>query len=64
MSTWDRKQWGALLGALFVFIAVWITLEAALLVTAGGIAGYLVGAWLEGEIKVSQEGRGSRIGPR
>jgi hypothetical protein len=64
MSTFDRKQWGALLGALFVFIAVWLGSLAALLVAAGGIAGYLVGAVLEGEIKVTQERRGSRIGPR
>jgi len=64
MSNFDRKQWGALIGALFMFIAVWIGLEWALLVAAGGIAGYLVGAVLEGEIKVTQERDGSRTRPR
>lgn len=64
MSTFDRKQWGALIGALFIFIAVWLGLGYALLVAAGGIAGYFVGAVLEGEIKVTQERRDSRMRPR
>ena len=53
MVTWTNKHWGALIGALLVLVIVWLGLGAAALVVLGGIVGYFVGSFLDGDLDLS-----------
>lgn len=52
MVTWTNKHWGALIGAAVLLIIVWLGLGAAALVVLGGVIGYFIGKFLDGEIDV------------
>ncbi len=50
MNTWTNKHWGAVIGAVVLFlIAVW-GIGVAALAIIGGVIGYFIGAYLDGEI--------------
>jgi uncharacterized membrane protein len=53
MDIWTNKQWGALIGALVVFCIALVGLGATALVVLGGVIGYLVGSFLDGELDLS-----------
>jgi membrane protein YqaA with SNARE-associated domain len=52
MVTWTNKHWGALIGAAVLLITAWLGLGAAALVVLGGVIGYFIGKFLDGEIDV------------
>lgn len=52
MVTWTNKHWGALIGAAVLLVIAWLGLGAAALVVLGGVIGYFVGKFLDGEIDV------------
>ena len=52
MVTWTNKHWGALIGAVVLLVIVWLGLGAAALVVLGGVIGYFIGKFLDGEIDV------------
>jgi membrane protein YqaA with SNARE-associated domain len=52
MVTWTNKHWGALIGAAVLLIIAWLGLGAAALVALGGVIGYFIGKFLDGEIDV------------
>jgi uncharacterized protein YcfJ len=53
MVTWTNKQWGALIGAVVLLVIVWLGFGAAALVVIGGVIGYFIGSFLDGELDVS-----------
>lgn len=53
MVTWTNKQWGALIGAVILLVIAWLGFGAAALVVIGGIAGYFIGRYLDGELDLS-----------
>ena len=53
MDTWTNKQWGAVIGALVLLVITWLGVGAAALVVLGGVAGYFVGSFLDGELDLS-----------
>jgi uncharacterized protein YcfJ len=53
MVTWTNKQWGALIGAVVLLVVVWLGFGAAALVVIGGVIGYFIGSFLDGELDVS-----------
>ena len=52
MVTWTNKHWGALIGAAVLLIIAWLGLGAAALVVLGGVIGYFIGKFLDGEIDI------------
>ncbi len=52
MVTWTNKLWGALIGAAVLLVITWLGLGAAALVVLGGVIGYFIGKFLDGEIDV------------
>ncbi|HEX2108396.1 MAG TPA: hypothetical protein VE691_16690 [Rubrobacter sp.] len=52
MVTWTNKHWGALIGAAVLLVITWLGLGAAALVVLGGVIGYFIGKFLDGEIDV------------
>jgi uncharacterized protein YcfJ len=54
MVTWTNKQWGAVIGAVILLVIAWLGFGAAALVVLGGIVGYFVGSFLDGELDVSE----------
>ena len=54
MVTWTNKQWGAVIGAVILLVIAWLGFGAAALVGLGGIVGYFVGSFLDGELDVSE----------
>ena len=50
MINWTNKQWGAVIGALIVFLIIVINVGFTALVVIGGVVGYFVGKFLDGEI--------------
>ena len=52
MVTWTNKHWGALIGAAVLLVITWLVLGAAALVVLGGVIGYFIGKFLDGEIDV------------
>lgn len=50
MINWTNKQWGALIGAIIVFLMITINIGFTALVVIGGIVGYFVGKFLDGEL--------------
>jgi uncharacterized protein YcfJ len=53
MVTWTNKQWGALIGGVVLLVIVWLGFGAAALVVIGGVIGYFIGSFLDGELDVS-----------
>ena len=53
MVTWTNKHWGAVIGAVFLLVIAWLGLGAAALVVLGGVVGYFVGSFLDGELDIS-----------
>lgn len=53
MNTWTMKHWGAIIGAAIVLLIIWLGLGATALVVLGGIIGYFVGKFLDGELNLS-----------
>ncbi len=53
MVTWTNKHWGALIGALLLLIITWLGFGAAALIVLGGVVGYFVGSFLDGELDLS-----------
>jgi hypothetical protein len=64
METWTNKWWGTLIGALVVLLVITIGVGAtALVVLGGGVVGYFVGKFLDGELDLEEvraraQGRG------
>jgi uncharacterized membrane protein len=54
METWTNKQWGALIGALVVLLVITIGVGATALVVLGGVVGYFVGKFLDGELDLEE----------
>lgn len=52
MAYWTNKQWGALIGALVVFLIITINIGPTAIVIVGGLIGYFVGKFLDGELDV------------
>ena len=52
MVNWTNKQWGALIGAIVVLLIITINVGFAALVVLGGVVGYFVGKFLDGEIDI------------
>ncbi len=53
MVTWTNKQWGAVIGAVLLLAIAWLGLGAAALVVLGGVIGYFVGSFLDGDLDLS-----------
>jgi len=53
MVTWTNKHWGALIGALLLLVIAWLGFGAAALVVLGGVVGYFVGSFLDGQLDFS-----------
>lgn len=53
MVTWTNKQWGAVIGAVLLLVIAWLGLGAAALVVLGGVVGYFVGSFLDGDLDLS-----------
>ncbi len=53
MVTWTNKQWGAVIGAVVLLVIAWLGVGAAALVVLGGVAGYFVGSFLDGDLDLS-----------
>lgn len=52
MAYWTNKQWGALIGALIVFLIITINIGPTAIVIVGGLVGYFIGKFLDGELDV------------
>lgn len=50
MLAWTYKNWGALIGVLLVIITAWLGIGVAALAVIGGIVGYFIGKFLDGEL--------------
>ena len=50
MNTWTNKHWGAVIGALVLFLMFLIGFEETLVVVLFGVIGYFIGKYLDGEI--------------
>ena len=50
MATWTNKQWGAVIGGLVLLLIAVYGIGVAALVIVGGVIGYFIGAYLDGEI--------------
>ena len=64
MVTWTNKHWGALIGAVVLLVIAWLGLGAAALVVLGGVIGYFIGKFLDGEIDledVRERAQGRRL---
>jgi membrane protein YqaA with SNARE-associated domain len=64
MVTWTNKHWGALIGAAVLLVITWLGLGAAALVVLGGVIGYFIGKFLDGEIDIEdvrERAQGRRI---
>ena len=53
MVTWTNKHWGGLIGAVVLLVIAWLGFGAAALVVIGGVVGYFIGSFLDGELDVS-----------
>lgn len=54
MANWTYKQWGAVIGFLLVFSSALIGVGPTALGILFAIIGYLIGAFLAGEIDLEQ----------
>ena len=52
MITWTNKHWGALIGAVVVFLIITINVGFTAMVVLGGIVGYFIGKFLDGELDI------------
>ena len=63
MINWTYKQWGAVIGALIMFSIALVGFGETALVVLFGVAGYLVGKFLDGELDIEDvRGRAQRRG--
>ncbi|MCA1718573.1 MAG: hypothetical protein LC781_17715 [Actinobacteria bacterium] len=53
MVTWTNKHWGALIGFVILLVIAWLGFGAAALAVIGGVVGYFVGSFLDGELDLS-----------
>ncbi len=49
MTNWTNKQWGALIGAVVMFLIIVIGIEETALVALIGVLGYFIGKYLDGD---------------
>lgn len=49
MTNWTNKQWGALIGAVVMFLIIVIGIEETVLVALIGVLGYFIGKFLDGD---------------
>ncbi|MDP8951243.1 MAG: DUF2273 domain-containing protein [Actinomycetota bacterium] len=49
MTNWTNKQWGALIGAVVMFLIIIIGIEETALVALIGVLGYFIGKYLDGD---------------
>lgn len=54
MANWTNKQWGAIIGALLVFAVALLGAGITALAVLAGIAGYLIGKFLDGELDLEE----------
>ncbi|HZC18906.1 MAG TPA: hypothetical protein VE225_04280 [Rubrobacteraceae bacterium] len=52
MITWTNKHWGALIGAVVVFLIITINVGFTAMVVLGGIVGYFIGKFMDGELDI------------
>ena len=50
MPVLTYREWGAIIGVVLVVIGIWHGAGAAAIAIVGGIIGYLIGRFLEGEL--------------
>ncbi len=50
MPVWSYREWGAIIGVVLVVIGIWLGVGDAAIAIVGGIIGYLIGRFLEGEL--------------
>jgi uncharacterized membrane protein len=50
MTNWTNKQWGALIGAVVMFLIIVIGIEETVLVALIGVLGYFIGKFLDGDL--------------
>jgi uncharacterized protein YcfJ len=50
MINWTNKQLGALIGFVVVFVIALVGFDEAALAVLGGVVGYFIGKYLDGEI--------------
>lgn len=50
MAYWTNKQWGAVIGAIVVFLVATVGIGITALIIIGGIIGYFIGKFLDGEL--------------
>ena len=52
MTNWTNKQWGALIGAVVMFLIIIIGIEETALVALIGVLGYFIGRYLDGDFNL------------
>jgi uncharacterized membrane protein len=52
MTNWTNKQWGALIGAVVMFLIIVIGIEETALVALIGVLGYFIGKFLDGDFDI------------
>jgi uncharacterized membrane protein len=52
MTNWTNKQWGALIGAVVMFLIIAIGIEETALVALIGVLGYFIGKFLDGDFDI------------
>ncbi len=52
MTNWTNKQWGALIGAIVMFLIIVIGIEETALVALIGVLGYFIGKFLDGDFDI------------
>ena len=53
MTTVTRKHWAAFIGAVLVLLIIVLGWGNTALILGGGVVGYLVGRFLDGELNLS-----------
>ncbi len=67
MPVWSYREWGAIIGVVLVVIGIWLGVGDAAIAIVGGIIGYLIGRFLEGELDfgdLQERARRRRTGVR
>ena len=52
MTNWTKKQWGASIGAVVMFLIIVIGIEETALVALIGVLGYFIGKFLDGDFDI------------
>lgn len=53
LATWNYREWGAIIGVALVIISALLGVGIAALAVIGGLVGYLIGRFMEGELDLS-----------